>query len=196
TGTTQNWADAWTLGYTPYYTTAVWFGFDRGGSNSLGVNQTGAITAGPVWAQYMKAIHDGLPVREFVRPDGAVEAVVPVRSGLLPPADYTGSTTREVFIAGTQPTEFDRLERFEREQAPMLVDRLRDNLQNAGFSLDASSTNIESQLDLSLELGILDGDEGRGLSGGTRSSARSSSDGGGAERGGSDDDFGANPLLD
>ncbi|MFQ3547061.1 MAG: PBP1A family penicillin-binding protein, partial [Termitinemataceae bacterium] len=44
TGTTQNWADAWTVGYTPYYTTAVWFGFDRPG-NSLGVTQTGATIA-------------------------------------------------------------------------------------------------------------------------------------------------------
>ena len=62
TGTTQNWADAWTLGYTPYYTTATWIGFDRGGGNSLGVNQTGAVTTGPVWAQYMKDIHEGLPL--------------------------------------------------------------------------------------------------------------------------------------
>lgn len=150
TGTTQNWADAWTLGFTPYYTTAVWFGFDRGGSNSLGVNQTGAVTAGPVWAQYMKEIHEGLPPREFVRPEGIVEATVSRRSGLLPPADYTGPTTREVFIAGTQPTRFDTLEQFERDQQPVLVDRLRDNLLGESFSLDASSPGIPARLDLSI----------------------------------------------
>jgi membrane carboxypeptidase/penicillin-binding protein len=55
TGTTQNWADAWTVGFTPYYSTAVWFGFDRPG-NSLGVTQTGAIIAGPTWADYMREI--------------------------------------------------------------------------------------------------------------------------------------------
>ncbi len=154
TGTTQNWSDAWTLGFTPYYTTAVWFGFDRGGSTSLGVNQTGAITAGPVWAQYMKEIHQGLPQREFVRPDGIVEVTVSARSGLLPPADSTGQTIREVFIAGSEPTEFDRREQFEREQNPVLVDRLRSNLQSVSFSLDGAPSTIGRDLDLSLELDL------------------------------------------
>lgn len=151
TGTTQNWADAWTLGYTPYYTTAVWMGFDRGGSNSLGVNQTGAVTTGPVWAQYMRDIHEELPVREFPRPDGIVEAVVTQRSGRLPPADYSGSTMREIFIAGTQPTVFDDLERFERDQQPVLVERLRDTIGLETYSLDS---RVPVSLDLSLDLEI------------------------------------------
>lgn len=37
TGTTQNWADAWTCGFTPYYAAAFWFGFDKPGQ-SLGLN--------------------------------------------------------------------------------------------------------------------------------------------------------------
>ncbi|MFW5796707.1 MAG: penicillin-binding protein 1A, partial [Alkalispirochaeta sp.] len=156
TGTTQNWADAWTLGFTPYYTTAIWFGFDRGGTNSLGVNQTGAVTSGPVWAQYMKDIHEGLPPREFVRPDGIVEVTVTERSGLLPPGNYSGSTVEEVFIAGTQPTEFDRLEEFERQQEPVLVDRLRSNLYNTSYSLDSAAPVTRPDLDLSLELDLGD----------------------------------------
>ncbi len=60
TGTTQNWSDAWTVGFSPYVTTAVWFGFDMPG-NSLGLNQTGATAAGPVWARYMKSIHENNP---------------------------------------------------------------------------------------------------------------------------------------
>ncbi|MDR0602035.1 MAG: PBP1A family penicillin-binding protein, partial [Treponema sp.] len=67
TGTPQNWSDAWAVGYTPYYTTAIWFGFDRPG-NSLGVNLTGATLAGPVWGDYMREIHQGLPFRDFIRP--------------------------------------------------------------------------------------------------------------------------------
>lgn len=153
TGTTQNWADAWTLGFTPYYTTAVWFGFDRGGSNSLGVNQTGAVTAGPVWAQYMKDIHEGLPPGEFVRPDGIVDVTVSARSGLLPPAGYRGSVIDEIFIAGTQPTAFDRQEEFEEEQQPVLVDRLRENLGSGRFSLDGTTTMSDS-LDITLDLDI------------------------------------------
>jgi penicillin-binding protein 1A len=52
------------VGYSPYYTTAVWFGFDRPG-NSLGVELTGATLAGPVWGDYMREIHRGLPRRDF-----------------------------------------------------------------------------------------------------------------------------------
>lgn len=149
TGTTQNWADAWTVGYTPYYTTAVWFGFDRGGANSLGVNQTGAVTAGPVWARYMDAVHEGLPEREFVRPEGVVDVRVTAQTGLLPPAGYRGRIISELFVAGTQPTEFDTLEQFTREQETILVGRLSDALDGNPFSL--TSDDIPPVLDLSLD---------------------------------------------
>jgi penicillin-binding protein 1A len=45
TGTTQNWADAWTIGFAPQITTAVWFGFDRPGG-TLGVSLTVAVLTG------------------------------------------------------------------------------------------------------------------------------------------------------
>lgn len=209
TGTTQNWADAWTLGFTPYYTTAVWFGFDRGGNNSLGVNQTGAVTAGPVWAQYMRDIHQGLPVREFVQPDGIVELEVSTRSGLLPPADYTGSTVEEVFIAGTQPTEFDRMEQFDRQQQPVLVERLRTSLDGRDFSLDGSITAASRpRLDLGLDTTRFDSRSFNLDDGEPDTDADSEEDEGDAraddtderdgDRDDSDDqeDSGFNPLLD
>lgn len=57
TGTTQNWHDAWTMGFSPYFVTAVWFGFDKGGG-SLGTSRTGAVLASPVWGQFMHDIHE------------------------------------------------------------------------------------------------------------------------------------------
>ena len=101
----------------------------------------------------MKAIHKGLPVRQFIRPDGVVNVTVSARSGRLPPADYTGRTVDEVFIAGTQPTQFDRLEEFERRQAPELVDRLRTSVNESSFSLDGEGFSLEDRLDLSLDTG-------------------------------------------
>ncbi|MBN2200864.1 hypothetical protein JW777_02805, partial [bacterium] len=56
TGTSQNWHNAWTVGYSPYFVTAVWFGFDRGGG-SLGTSRSGALLASPVWGQFMHDIH-------------------------------------------------------------------------------------------------------------------------------------------
>lgn len=160
TGTTQNWADAWTVGYSPYYTTAVWFGFDRGGGNSLGVDQTGAITAGPVWGRMMRAIHADREPVDFPRPStGITEVKVTTRSGLLPPEHYGRSTREEIFLAGTEPREYDRLEEFEREQRTRLVDRLRRNLETTGYSLD-QRVDFRRDLDLNLDLNV---DRGRRL---------------------------------
>ncbi|MDR1099230.1 MAG: PBP1A family penicillin-binding protein [Treponema sp.] len=106
TGTPQNWSDAWAVGYTPYYTTAVWFGFDKPG-NSLGVNLTGSTLAGPVWGDYMVEIHKGLPPKDFVRPaTGIIDVTVCAKSGLLKsPACNEGEITLP-FLEGTQPTEY------------------------------------------------------------------------------------------
>ncbi|MCL2318528.1 MAG: PBP1A family penicillin-binding protein, partial [Treponema sp.] len=103
TGTPQNWSDAWTVGFSPYYTTAIWFGFDKPG-NSLGVNLTGSTLAGPVWADYMREIHQGLAFRDFVRPTtGIVEVTVCARSGLLKTPYCNDGEVTLPFLEGTQP---------------------------------------------------------------------------------------------
>jgi penicillin-binding protein 1A len=101
-GTTQNWSDAWAVGYSPYYTSAVWYGFDKPG-NSLGISQTGAALAVPVWADYMREIHRGLPQRGFSRPAGVVDATVCRKSGLLPTDACSDGRVTLPFLAGTAP---------------------------------------------------------------------------------------------
>ncbi|MDR3200867.1 MAG: PBP1A family penicillin-binding protein [Spirochaetales bacterium] len=128
TGTTQNWSDIWTVGFSPYYTTAVWFGFDQPG-NSLGVSQTGALAAGPVWGKYMKFIHTNLEPKTFPRPEGIVETSVTARSGLLPPPGYEGKITKEVFIAGTEPKRLDDFIEFEKTRDAITLQRIMDSLQ-------------------------------------------------------------------
>jgi len=105
TGTPQNWSDAWAVGFSPYYTTAVWFGFDKPG-NSLGVELTGSTLSGPVWGKYMREIHQGLPRRDFDRPAaGIIDVTVCAKSGLLKtPACNQGEVTLP-FLTGTQPTQ-------------------------------------------------------------------------------------------
>jgi len=106
TGTPQNWSDAWTIGFSPYYTTAIWFGFDKPG-NSLGVNLTGSTLAGPVWANYMREIHQGLPFRDFVRPaTGLVDVTVCAKSGLLKTPYCNEGEVTFPFLEGTQPVLF------------------------------------------------------------------------------------------
>ena len=103
TGTPQNWSDAWAVGYSPYYTTAVWFGFDRPG-NSLGVELTGATLAGPVWGDYMREIHRGLSRKNFTRPaSGIVDVSVCAKSGLLKSALCNEGEVTLPFLEGSQP---------------------------------------------------------------------------------------------
>jgi len=104
TGTSQNWADAWAVGSTPYYTIAIWFGFDKGG-NSLGMNVSGASLAGPIWGNLMHEYNQGLPRRDFPRPAGVVDATVCRASGLLPTPNCTNVITL-TFLAGTVPSEY------------------------------------------------------------------------------------------
>jgi len=141
TGTTQNWSDAWVVGYTPYYTTAIWYGFDRPG-NSLGTNQTGAQLAGPVWGDYMSEIHRGLPQRNFSRPSGVVDAVVCRSSGLLPTEACTDGRIYLTFLAGTVPGRHcdihgsDDPLRGPRISTDPFSDIDTSFLQNIGISLD------------------------------------------------------------
>jgi penicillin-binding protein 1A len=64
TGTTQDYTDAWFIGFTPQITSGVWVGYDDK-QISLGKKETGARAALPVWIQFMKAAHSGLPEVEF-----------------------------------------------------------------------------------------------------------------------------------
>jgi penicillin-binding protein 1A len=106
TGTTQNWLDAWAVGYSPYYTTAIWFGFDKPG-NTLGVDLTGSTLAGPVWGDFMREIHQGLPFRDFVRPStGIIDVSVCRLSGLLPTQNCSSGEITLPFLVGTQPTRY------------------------------------------------------------------------------------------
>jgi penicillin-binding protein 1A len=106
TGTTQNWSDAWAVGFTPYYTTAIWFGFDKPG-NSLGLSLTGATLSGPVWGDFMREIHLGLPAKDFARPaTGIIDVTVCAKSGLLKTSSCNEGEVTLPFLEGTQPTQY------------------------------------------------------------------------------------------
>jgi penicillin-binding protein 1A len=136
TGTTQNWGDAWTVGFSPYYTTAIWFGFDTPG-NSLGRELTGATAAGPVWAEYMKAIHTGLKRIDFQKPEtGLVEMKVCAISGKIPTSECVDGLLDEIFIAGTEPKTFCDIHTFNNQRDNELIDGLRDILLIEDFGVD------------------------------------------------------------
>jgi len=104
TGTTNNFNDAWFIGYTPYMVAGVWLGVDNP-AVSLGNRQAGAVAALPIWANFMRDGHNvrGWRNREFQRPDGVVEVQICAETKLLP-SKYCPLET-EVFLKNTVPTE-------------------------------------------------------------------------------------------
>ncbi len=103
TGSTNNFHDTWTMGYTPQYVVGVWVGNT---DYTEMKNAPGSRTAAPIWNGIMEYLHEDLPVEAFVRPPGLKTAVIDRVSGKLP-TQYSPSTRQEVFIEGTVPTASD-----------------------------------------------------------------------------------------
>jgi penicillin-binding protein 1A len=106
TGTTTKNRDTVFAGYTPYYTAAVWGGYDDN------TEQTYTTYAKLIWRAVMERIHQDLPRKEFTQPSGIVTATVCKKSGKLAiegvcDCDPRGSTVyTEYFAQDTVPTEY------------------------------------------------------------------------------------------
>ncbi len=81
TGTTDQYVDAWFIGYTPDLITGVWVGFDE--EKPLGENETGARAASPIWVNFMSKVMKGRPVRDFAAPEGVEFMKVDPQTGLI-----------------------------------------------------------------------------------------------------------------
>lgn len=103
TGTTTDWRDNWTIGYTPDLVVGVWVG---NADNSPMDNVTGISGAGPIWHDFMEQVLKGRPPLHFKEPPGLVRVEICALSGLLP-TPYCPHKRTELFIAGTQPTQAD-----------------------------------------------------------------------------------------
>ncbi|MCB0411974.1 MAG: PBP1A family penicillin-binding protein [Bdellovibrionales bacterium] len=102
TGTTNGYFDAWFVGYTPDIATGVWVGFDE--EKTLGHGEVGGRAALPIWLEYMKFAHQGIPVRNFPVPDGIVFANIDNETGQLASAS-SQNVVRQAFQEGTEPQE-------------------------------------------------------------------------------------------
>lgn len=114
TGTTDDYRDAWFIGFNKQMVLGIWVGFDD--NTSLGRNQSGAVAALPSWPSIMrKAVEsiapkspNGIPVvdaleLELTPPPGLVRQRISSETGLLP-RSFREMTIEELFIAGTEPT--------------------------------------------------------------------------------------------
>lgn len=100
TGTTEAYNDLWFVGYTPYYTCAVWSGYD----NNEKLPDYARNFHKALWKKVMTRIHEGLPSKEFEKPASVEKLSVCEETGLLPRAGCPVIT--EYFDIGTMPTEY------------------------------------------------------------------------------------------
>jgi membrane carboxypeptidase/penicillin-binding protein len=103
TGTTNNYNDAWFIGYTPKLVVGVWVGFDT--PHTIMRNGFAASVAVPMWAKFMAEATQGEKADWFRVPDSIVVADICPVSGRLA-TENCEDHRRQYFISGTQPVDY------------------------------------------------------------------------------------------
>jgi membrane peptidoglycan carboxypeptidase len=104
TGTTQNFRDGWTLGFTPSLAAGVWAGNNDG--TLLKNGSDGVVVAAPIWHDFMVKALGNTPNEDFPVPAGIQTVTVDSLTGLLP-TQYTPSTKQDIFASYAVPTQYD-----------------------------------------------------------------------------------------
>lgn len=140
TGSTNDFTDAWFVGYTPSVVCAVWVGYDD--RRTMGKNMTGGLIAAPIWASFMSEALESAPREDFTRPSGLVTAVVDPASGKL--ATKACPRTRvELYLEGQAPTQPCTAE--ERPESFGSMDMTRGTgTSSVGSGSEGSSTPVET----------------------------------------------------
>jgi membrane peptidoglycan carboxypeptidase len=112
TGTTDEYRDAWTFGYTPSVVTGVWAGNNDNTEMNHG---SGAMVAAPIWNGYMKKVLAGTPVEQFTVPSEIVKVPVDYVTGMLPLTNLSPEVAKQlptiegVFWKKFQPSATDNV---------------------------------------------------------------------------------------
>jgi penicillin-binding protein 1A len=99
TGTTDDYRDAWFIGYNRALVATAWVGFDQ--ATSLGRAEAGGRTALPAWIDYMRVALAGVPEQPLTPPEGVVKAYVDAETGALVAASHPNAI-EEYLIQGTE----------------------------------------------------------------------------------------------
>lgn len=102
TGTTNNYVDAWFIGFSPNLVTGVWTGFDD--NKTLGYGETGARAALPTWREFMKEGIKKFGERDFYVPPGIINVLIEKETGNLA-TSRNKAAMMEAFVQGFEPKE-------------------------------------------------------------------------------------------
>ena len=95
TGTTDDYRDAWFIGYTPQVVTGIWVGYDKPRPGGKGF--TGGTVAAPIWERFMRPALSARPVADFLQPESVVSLTIDPATGF--PANTGCPETREEFYS-------------------------------------------------------------------------------------------------
>ncbi len=101
TGTTDDYRDAWFIGYTPQLITGVWVGYDKPKPGGKGF--TGGAVAAPIWERFMRRTLAGTPASDFPQPESIVAVEIDPKIG-CPAGPETPEPRTEYYLSGTEPT--------------------------------------------------------------------------------------------
>lgn len=139
TGTTDDFRDAWTIGYTPSLAIGVWIGNN---DNSQMSTVAGSSGSGPIWISLMRQLLDGKPVEKFNQPSTVVSHDVCKADGAL--AQTAGSNTyTEYFLSGTLPTKTCNEPKQEQKQDQEQKDNQTQNSEQTTKDTTSPSTPID-----------------------------------------------------
>jgi len=100
TGTTNDFRDNWTIGYTPKLVVAVWVG--NNDNTPMSGLVSGITGAAPIWHDIMENLLNGKPAQPFQRPLSVIQKAVCSDTGSIPGEDNSCKTRFEYFIRGTE----------------------------------------------------------------------------------------------
>lgn len=183
TGTTDDYKDLWFVGYTPYYTAGIWFGYDDSTlmRYRLGYNYNAHKV---LWKNIMNEVLSGYEDRDFVMPSDVEKLRVCSSTGLL--ASYGCNVTTEYFAKDTAPTEYCSKHSYRYYQNDDDDDKKSDDNSSDNNSGDNSGDNSGGNNTGDNGGGDNSGGNSGDNSGGDNSGGDNSGDNGGGDNSGGD----------
>ncbi len=135
TGTTDDFKDNWTFGYTPSYVVGVWVGNNN--NQPMSGIVSGITGAAPIWNDLMAHVLNGKVSEPFHRPPNVIQKSICSLSGLLPPASGGCPTRFEFFIAGTEPRMV------EPGNTKVFIDKKTNTLAKPGQTEDVEEKDMQ-----------------------------------------------------
>lgn len=128
TGTTDDQKDGWLCGYSAYYTTVVWVGYDK---PKTAAGLYGAVYPGRIWHDYMQAAHSGLQDKDFDKPSDVQEVLINPSTGLSVPEGYPNAV-KDLFSTKFLPQQDNSVSNNDQNNTPVADENsLEKDAENA-----------------------------------------------------------------